>query len=98
MQRHLSTYIGRGSLCGRILIGYAIYELLDSSISMIILCHYVTSRHMSNIRVCVSIFTMINKMMIDGKVISLEFIKLIYKQNLFADVLNHDIIRFPFRD
>jgi len=79
MQRHLSTYIGTGSLSLWLHTNhlYTIYELLDSSISMIILCFYVTSRHtLFNIRVCISIFTAISKMMNDGKVISVESIEL----------------------
>lgn len=44
MQRYLSMYTGTGSpLRPHTNRLYAIYELLDSSISMIILYYYVTS-------------------------------------------------------
>lgn len=51
---------------------------------MIILCHYVTSRRiLSNTSTYACRFSPINKMMIDGEMISVKFLEL---RNLFKDI------------
>lgn len=83
-QRHLSRYIGTGSLYGRVLIAYIQYmSYLTAPLAWLFfatilprVAYCLTSAYTYR-------FSPINKTMIDGKVISVEFIEL---RNLFKDI------------